>query len=119
MASIAEPGQEITLEELQLATRNRGMPLEGLRYDITPVGMHYLLIHFDVPDVDASSWRLRIGGLVARPIELTLDELRSGPGRHSARCSTRPGSRPRPPSSSSPGPTAASRERSSRTTSAA
>jgi DMSO/TMAO reductase YedYZ molybdopterin-dependent catalytic subunit len=81
MASVAEPGQEITLEELQLATRNRGMPLEGLRYDITPVGMHYLLIHFDVPDVDASSWRLRIGGLVARPIELTLEDLRSRPAR--------------------------------------
>ena len=28
---------------------NHGMPLEGLRYDVTPVGLHYLLIHFDVP----------------------------------------------------------------------
>ena len=25
-------------EEIQLALRNRGMPLEGLRYDITPGG---------------------------------------------------------------------------------
>ncbi len=32
-------------EELQLALRNRGMPLEGLRYPITPSGLHYLLIH--------------------------------------------------------------------------
>ena len=32
-------------EELQLALRNRGMPLEGLRYPITPTGLHYLLIH--------------------------------------------------------------------------
>ena len=38
MSSVAEPGQAITPEELQLATRNRGMPLEGLRYDVTPVG---------------------------------------------------------------------------------
>ncbi len=27
-------------EEIQLALRNRGMPLEGLRYPITPTRMH-------------------------------------------------------------------------------
>src|SRR5438270_931305 len=36
---IDEP--EITPEELQLAVRNHSMPLEALRYDITPVGLHY------------------------------------------------------------------------------
>ncbi len=81
MASTAEPGEGIRLEELQLATRNRGMPLEGLRYDVTPVGMHYLLIHFDIPDVDPDSWRLRIGGLVERPLELSLADLRRRPAR--------------------------------------
>jgi hypothetical protein len=40
-------------EELQLALRNRGMPLEALRYPITPTGLHYLLIHYDIPAVDA------------------------------------------------------------------
>ena len=25
------------------------MPLEALRYDVTPIGLHYLLIHFDIP----------------------------------------------------------------------
>ena len=49
----------LTLEELQLAARNHGMPLEALRYDVTPVGLHYLLVHFDIPVVDASTWRLR------------------------------------------------------------
>jgi hypothetical protein len=43
----------VTLEELQLATRNHGLPLEALRYDVTPVGLHYLLIHYDIPFVDA------------------------------------------------------------------
>ena len=81
MASTAEPGEGIRVEELQLATRNRGMPLEGLRYDVTPVGMHYLLIHFDIPDVDADAWRLQIGGLVERPIELSLAEIRERPAR--------------------------------------
>ena len=48
----------LTIEELQLATRNRGMPLEALRYDVTPTGMHYLLVHFDIPYVDPETWRL-------------------------------------------------------------
>jgi len=79
MTSVAGPGAAISLEELQLATRNRGMPLEALRYDITPVGMHYLLIHFDVPEVDLGTWRLRVRGLVERPLELGLDDLLSRP----------------------------------------
>ena len=49
--------------ELQQATRNRGMPLEGLRYDITPTGIHYLLTHFDIPAADAASWRVEVTGL--------------------------------------------------------
>ena len=36
-------------------------------YPITPVGLHYLLIHFDIPHVDPATWRLEVGGLVARP----------------------------------------------------
>lgn len=79
MAPLARPGQDITFEELQLATRNRGMPLEGLRYDITPVGMHYLLVHFDIPAVDVAGWRLQVGGAVERPLELTLAEVRARP----------------------------------------
>jgi DMSO/TMAO reductase YedYZ molybdopterin-dependent catalytic subunit len=64
----------ISLEELQLAARNHGMPLEALRYPVTPVGLHYLLIHYDVPAVEPDAWRLTVGGL-----ELSLDELRSRP----------------------------------------
>ena len=69
----------ISLEEVQLATRNHGMPLEALRYDVTPVGLHYLLTHFDIPAVDVASWRLRVGGLVERELELSPDELRARP----------------------------------------
>jgi len=63
-------------QEVELASRNSGMPLEALRYDLTPAGLHYLLIHFDIPDVDAFAWRLRVGGLVSRELSLSLDELR-------------------------------------------
>ena len=71
----------LTFEELQLAGRNRGMPLEALRYDITPTGLHYLLVHFDIPAIDPDDWRLRVGGLVDRPLELSLDDLRGRPRR--------------------------------------
>ena len=66
----------ISLEELRLATRNHGMPLEALRWPITPVGLHYLLVHYDIPLVDKRTWRLEIGGRVERPLTLSLDELR-------------------------------------------
>jgi sulfane dehydrogenase subunit SoxC len=69
----------ITLEELQLAARNHGMPLEGLRYDITPVGMHYLLTHFDIPEADAGTWTVAVDGLVARPLSMSMADLMSRP----------------------------------------
>jgi DMSO/TMAO reductase YedYZ molybdopterin-dependent catalytic subunit len=69
----------ITMEELQLAARNHGMPLEALRYDITPVGLHYLLIHFDIPQADERAWRLEVGGRVRTPLALTMEELRRRP----------------------------------------
>ncbi len=71
----------LTAEELQLAARNRGMPLEALRYDITPSGLHYLLVHFDIPEIDESTWRLEIAGNVEQPLSLTLDQLRTRPSR--------------------------------------
>ncbi len=76
---MSEPTMAVTREELQLATRNHGMPLEVLRHPITPLGLHYLLIHYDIPIVDVSNWQLRVEGRVARPLELELDALRSMP----------------------------------------
>ena len=43
------------------------MPLEGLRYDVTPIGMHYTLVHYDIPYVDSATWRLNLGGQVREP----------------------------------------------------
>jgi DMSO/TMAO reductase YedYZ molybdopterin-dependent catalytic subunit len=79
MARIAEAGEGIGLDELALATRNHGMPLEALRYDVTPPGLHYVLTHYDIPAVDPGSWRLEIGGAVERPLSLALDELMRRP----------------------------------------
>jgi sulfane dehydrogenase subunit SoxC len=67
----------ISLEELQLAARNHGMPLEALRWPVTPVGLHYLLTHYDVPLVEPSTWRLTVRG--ERDLELSLDDVRARP----------------------------------------
>jgi sulfane dehydrogenase subunit SoxC len=55
------------------------MPLEALAYDLTPAGLHYLLIHYDIPVVDAAGWRLAVTGRVGRELTLSLDDLRSRP----------------------------------------
>jgi DMSO/TMAO reductase YedYZ molybdopterin-dependent catalytic subunit len=98
-------GEHFSFEEVQLAARNHGMPLEALRYDVTPVGLHYLLIHFDIPVVDSASWRLQIGGRVAHPFSMGLEELKARPsvtmpvtmecaGNGRARLDPRPESQP-------------------------
>ena len=68
-------------EELQLAFRNRGLPLEALHFDLTPTGLHYLVVHWDIPPLDPETWRLALGGCVRQRLELSLDDLRARP-RH-------------------------------------
>jgi DMSO/TMAO reductase YedYZ molybdopterin-dependent catalytic subunit len=70
---------DFTREEVRLALRNPGMPLEALRRPVTPIGMHYVLIHFDVPEVDAATYALTVDGLVETPLTLSLDDLRARP----------------------------------------
>jgi sulfane dehydrogenase subunit SoxC len=99
------PTEDLLLEELGLAQRNHSLHLEGLRYDVTPIGMHYLLIHFDVPAADAAAWTLTVDGRVRTPLSLSFDEIRSRPsttiavtmecaGNGRARLSPRPVSQP-------------------------
>ncbi|MEV1013902.1 sulfite oxidase [Micromonospora sp. NPDC049751] len=76
---LAEPDEAISADELQLAARNHGLPLEALRYDVTPAGLHYLLIHYDIPEVDPATHALTVGGAVERPLTVGLSELRERP----------------------------------------
>jgi DMSO/TMAO reductase YedYZ molybdopterin-dependent catalytic subunit len=80
-ARIAEHDEGIGVDELALAARNHAMPLEALRYDLTPVGLHYLLVHYDIPAIDPAGWRLTVDGAVGRRLELDLDALRALPRR--------------------------------------
>jgi DMSO/TMAO reductase YedYZ molybdopterin-dependent catalytic subunit len=68
----------IGLDELAQAARNHGMPLEAMRADVTPAGMHYVLVHYDVPFVDEATHTVAFDGF-DRPLELGLDELRARP----------------------------------------
>src|SRR5579864_1268852 len=97
--------RDLTPEELQLAVRNHSMPLEALRHDITPIGLHYLLIHFDIPSLDASSYALTVGGRVRKPLTLSLEQIKARPsttiavtlecaGNGRSRMSPRPQSQP-------------------------
>ncbi len=60
---------------------NAETPLEALRCDITPSHLVYIRCNFKVPALEGAAWRLAVGGLVHRPVELTLDRLRAMPFR--------------------------------------
>lgn len=69
-------------EEVVLANRNHGLLTEALRHDVTPIGMHYLLSHFDVPYVeDGAAWRLAVGGNVDRRLSFSVAQLKALPQR--------------------------------------
>ncbi|GAC1651707.1 MAG: hypothetical protein NVS4B3_12810 [Gemmatimonadaceae bacterium] len=65
--------------ETALAFRNHGMHAELLREPITPLGAHYLLIHFDIPRLSAERYSLAIGGRVRTPARVSLEDLKSRP----------------------------------------
>lgn len=71
----------LSFEELALTFRNRGMPLEALRHDLTPSGLHYLVVHFDIPVTDEATWTVDVGGAVGEPLRLSMADLRARPSR--------------------------------------
>jgi DMSO/TMAO reductase YedYZ molybdopterin-dependent catalytic subunit len=58
---------------------NCEVPPELLNSDLTPTSQFFRRNHFGIPQLDGSTWRLEIGGLVQRPLRLSLDELRQLP----------------------------------------
>jgi DMSO/TMAO reductase YedYZ molybdopterin-dependent catalytic subunit len=65
--------------ETRLAFRNHGMHLEFLDQPITPVASHFQLIHFDVPHLQEAGYSFQVKGRVARPLTLSLEDLRRRP----------------------------------------
>jgi DMSO/TMAO reductase YedYZ molybdopterin-dependent catalytic subunit len=51
-------------------------PAPGTRPEITPLDKHYRIdISSRPPVIDGETWKLKIGGLVENPVELTLNDL--------------------------------------------
>ncbi|HEV2235831.1 MAG TPA: sulfite oxidase [Ktedonobacterales bacterium] len=66
------------LSEQPYNAETRTEQLVGL---LTPTAAFYKRNHFPIPQLDAATWRLEVGGAVARPLTLTLDALRALPCR--------------------------------------
>lgn len=56
---------------------NGGPPPELLRRSpVTPADLFFVRSHGAIPQIDPASYRLSVGGMVRRPLELTLADLR-------------------------------------------
>jgi sulfite oxidase len=57
---------------------NAESPLELLRQSfVTSVDLFYVRNHGTIPEVDPASYRLAVSGMVERPLELSLEEIRN------------------------------------------
>jgi DMSO/TMAO reductase YedYZ molybdopterin-dependent catalytic subunit len=77
-------GEDVWLEERKVVTggpENSETPLTSIRSWVTPNRLFFVRNHFEQPAVDLARYRLRIEGLVERPIELTWEELTALPER--------------------------------------
>ncbi len=83
------PGAFLGSPEAELLTRqespfNAEPVLEKLVLSaLTPNRYFYQRRHGTVPQLSPDSYALRVTGLVERPLTLNLEDLDSGPGRHS------------------------------------
>jgi DMSO/TMAO reductase YedYZ molybdopterin-dependent catalytic subunit len=69
-----------------LISRQRGpdnleFPFPTLDSFITPTAQFFVRNHFDVPDVDVKTWRIRVEGVVDKPFNIGSEELRNLPSR--------------------------------------
>jgi DMSO/TMAO reductase YedYZ molybdopterin-dependent catalytic subunit len=53
--------------------------VEDLDSWITPNDKFFCIGHYNIPAIDAKAWRLDVTGLIAKPLMLTLDELKAMP----------------------------------------
>ncbi len=79
--------QKIALRALNDRAPSLETPWQYFRHDLTPNEAFYVRWHLEaIPThVDLRTWRLRVGGHVERPLELSMEDLR----RHGARLAGR------------------------------
>ncbi len=69
---------EIVLER---TPDRRIIDIRGIDGVITPSDQFFTTQHYGHPEIDTATYRLRVSGLVDRPLSLSLAELRAMPGR--------------------------------------
>ena len=55
-----------------------GIDLRNITPKTPPLDI-FVVTHYNVPEIDAASWKLTVDGLAGRPLTLTLDDLRKRP----------------------------------------
>ena len=73
--------QEFRVEAQADNPRVRCFDLRRLTSQVTPSDEFFAFHHTKTVQADAAGWRLRIGGLVKRPAEFSLQDLLNRPGR--------------------------------------
>ncbi len=58
-------------------TNSRLLDIRTIDGPITPADQYYAVQHFDRPAVDPATYRLKLTGLVKKPVEFSLDDLRA------------------------------------------
>jgi DMSO/TMAO reductase YedYZ molybdopterin-dependent catalytic subunit len=66
---------------VQAFPQNLETPIQSVHGWVTPNRLFFVRNHFDIPTIDPSAWRLRIGGLIQRPLELSWEDLIALPER--------------------------------------
>src|SRR5262249_43111074 len=51
-------------------------PVDALLYEYTPNDIFFVRSHFGPPVIDLTPWKLHIEGMVERPLELSMEQLR-------------------------------------------
>src|SRR6478609_8966973 len=67
-----------------MITREKEPPNPKMRFSaldsfVTPNERFYVRCHFPIPKINERDWRLKVEGKVARPFEVTMDDLRQMP----------------------------------------
>jgi DMSO/TMAO reductase YedYZ molybdopterin-dependent catalytic subunit len=75
------PGAWALLRQASGATepQNLSFPLQGIEGAITPPDLFFVREHFSEPELSLHSWKLRVEGRVAHPLELGLADILESP----------------------------------------
>ena len=67
--------QKLDLIQVTDKPLNAETPLSALRHAVTPSNLVYVRNHFDIPEIEASEWRLKVGGAVDEPSAFSLRQI--------------------------------------------